>query len=573
MKLENFLENYFPGVAQLKPMPINFYDEPNVFHQDMDLNNIISWPPNVFLILFSILEYTDKYRLIVSPQEHFKWQKKDLDVVKLLSEQWLSLLSHQINFLESRPAFNAPELKKYLSVVFEHGNFPVSVYDLLDRSEFVYACFILLLSVDEAFSTLNLCNEGDLSVINRHMVIRKLFMNEHENLSDNHGQFGFVTLKSNVPQSGLTINNLTQHLTVIKPSVKPKIVTNTIQRNVYNKKSYNILILPWPMEISHEAFLETIDNTNLEMDDYFGFFEYKPELDLKLPDFVSVLISAIKRVRHIDLIVLPECSLSVKTFERFKSFLFEHFGEKAPSLLAGVYGEDNGHIKNSAKLAFIGESKNFDSFEQKKHHRWFLDKNQLRNYNLASALEPNKKWWENISVSRRNLLTLHTLDGIKLCPLICEDLARQEPVAQAVRAVGPNLVVSLLLDGPQLSNRWPGKYAAVLSDDPGSSVLTLTALGMTLRATGLGHPPSREVALWSEPGKGAESLILDDDAAGIVIELEMKDEKMWTMDGRDKIKPVLRKICHTSIQFDNPSQSVIMLKQSLIKELKRGGLL
>ena len=165
------------------------------------------------------------------------------------------------------------------------------------------------------------------------------------------------------------------------------------------------------------------------------------------------------------------------------------------------------------------------------------------------------------------------MDGIKLCPLICEDLARQEPVAQAVRAVGPNLVVSLLLDGPQLSNRWPGKYAAVLSDDPGSSVLTLTALGMTLRATGLGHPPSREVALWSEPGKGAESLILDDDAAGIVIELEMKDEKMWTMDGRDKIKPVLRKICHTSIQFDNPSQSVIMLKQSLIKELKRGGLL
>ncbi len=84
--------------------------------------------------------------------------------------------------------------------------------------------------------------------------------------------------------------------------------------------------------------------------------------------------------------------------------------------------------------------------------------------------------------------------------------------------MGPNFVVCLLLDGPQLSNRWPGKYAAVLADDPGSSVLSLTALGMTLRATGLGHPPSREVALWSEPGQGSETLILDDGAAGIVIE-------------------------------------------------------
>lgn len=573
MKFSNFIDNYFPGVTTLASAPIKFYDDPTVFHHTVDLNKIVSWPPNVFLILYSILEYTDKYRLIVSPQDHFRWKKEDLSMVTIVSNQWKELLRHQVNFLDNRPSFNAPELKKYLSVVFGNENFSESVYDLLNRKEFIHALFIIILSVDEAFSALNLCDETEMNVISRHIVIRKLFMNEHENLSDSHGQFGFVTLKSNVPQSGLTINNLTQHLTVIKPSVKPKIVTNTIQRNTYNKRSYNVLVLPWPMEISHEAFVATQNDNTLEMDEYFGFFEYKPEQDLKLQEFISALISAVKRVKHIDLIVLPECALSVKAFDKFQKLLFEIFGEKSPSLLAGVYGDDNNYIKNSAKLAFIGESKDFDSFEQKKHHRWFLDRNQLRNYNLSSCLEPNRKWWENISVSRRNLLTLHTLDGIKLCPLICEDLARQEPVAQAVRAVGPNLVVCLLLDGPQLSNRWPGKYAAVLSDDPGSSVLSLTALGMTLRATGLGHPPSREVALWSEPGCGSETLILDDNSAGIVIELEMKDEGMWTMDGRHKIKPVLRKIIHTSIPFDNPSHSVIMLKQTLIKELRRGGLL
>jgi 5-methylcytosine-specific restriction enzyme A len=51
-----------------------------------------------------------------------------------------------------------------------------------------------------------------------------------------------------------------------------------------------------------------------------------------------------------------------------------------------------------------------------------------------------------------------------------------------MRSVGPNLVVALLMDGPQLTARWPARYASVLADDPGSSVLTLTSLGMCLRS-------------------------------------------------------------------------------------------
>jgi hypothetical protein len=66
--------------------------------------------------------------------------------------------------------------------------------------------------------------------------------------------------------------------------------------------------------------------------------------------------------------------------------------------------------------------------------------------------------------------------------LICEDLARQDPAAELVRAVGPNLLVALLMDGPQLANRWPARYAAVLAEDPGTSILTLTSLGMVERS-------------------------------------------------------------------------------------------
>ncbi|HFG1845353.1 TPA: hypothetical protein ACGF3Z_003611, partial [Vibrio cholerae] len=390
------------------------------------------------------------------------------------------------------------------------------------------------------------------------------------NLADNNTQFGFVTFKTSVPQTGLTINNLCHNLTFIKPSVKPRVVANKLENASFDKKSYNILFLPWPLEVDSGSFNRS-QNKIIQTDDYFDFFDYSPTNEIKISHFYSALISTIERVGKIDLIVLPECAINDKMFNRLKEVLYNAFRENSPSLLAGIYGVDekNSCAKNAAKLAFIGETRDFDSVEQKKHHRWFLDRNQLRAYNLAGALDPGKKWWENISVDRRNLLIVHTLNGVRLCPLICEDLARQEPVAQAVRSTGPNLVVSLLLDGPQLKGRWPGKYSAVLSDDPGASVFSVTALGMTMRSTGLGNAPSRGVALWSEPNKGSETLELAEDGIGLIVELEICEDDMWSMDGRVKKKPVLRKKFHSSIplEFDAP---VNYLKSYLDKVVRKG---
>ena len=43
-----------------------------------------------------------------------------------------------------------------------------------------------------------------------------------------------------------------------------------------------------------------------------------------------------------------------------------------------------------------------------------------------------------------------------------------------MHAIGPNLVFTLLMNGPQLKTRWPARYAKILADDPGSSVLSIT---------------------------------------------------------------------------------------------------
>jgi hypothetical protein len=64
---------------------------------------------------------------------------------------------------------------------------------------------------------------------------------------------------------------------------------------------------------------------------------------------------------------------------------------------------------------------------------------------------------------------------------MCEDLAQSDNVAEVIRSVGPALVITPLLDGPQLASRWAARYASVFADDPGSAVLTLTSFGLAQR--------------------------------------------------------------------------------------------
>ena len=126
--------------------------------------------------------------------------------------------------------------------------------------------------------------------------------------------------------------------------------------------------------------------------------------------------------------------------------------------------------------------------------------------------------------------------------LICEDLARQDPVTEVVRAVGPNLVFALLMDGPQLRNRWPSRYASVLAEDPGCSVLSLTSLGMSTRSrpnrdTGDAVDKSRTIGLWRDAIYGEREIALSDGQDACVLSLVCRTEPEWTIDGRLDSKP------------------------------------
>jgi hypothetical protein len=105
-------------------------------------------------------------------------------------------------------------------------------------------------------------------------------------------------------------------------------------------------------------------------------------------------------------------------------------------------------------------------------------------------------------------------------------------VADLVRRIGPSLVVALLLDGPQLATRWPSRYASVLADDPGSTVLTLTSYGMAARSRPAGRRPSRVVAHWNSRGDGLREIELAPGATGILLSTRREPTTLWTADGR-----------------------------------------
>ncbi len=170
---------------------------------------------------------------------------------------------------------------------------------------------------------------------------------------------------------------------------------------------------------------------------------------------------------------------------------------------------------------------------QKKHHPWKLTESQVKQYGLGAVLSPFREWWEFVEVSDRKLNFVSMSADLVLCVLICEDLARPDPVAGLVRAVGPNLVIALLMDGPQTKERWAARYATVLADDPGCSVLSLTSLGMSeISRPTAGLSRSRVVAMWKDAFGSATEMEVPVGYEAIAVSLSTKYCEEYTADGR-----------------------------------------
>jgi hypothetical protein len=305
----------------------------------------------------------------------------------------------------------------------------------------------------------------------------------------------------------------------------------------------NLLLLPWPMLVRSSDFRPVEGSVRRLAREPFGFFAYAPHerLDLDLVD--RMLVGAREEVDHVDVVVLPESSIDQDEVDDLEAVLdshgvtYLHAGirgrPRAPGLLPRnwVHTGVNPRLQKGSAGSPGSSTGQWFHIRQLKHHRWSLDQSQIAQYHLGGTLHPHIRWWEAMELPRRSVQFVE-IGELTLVSLVCEDLAEQDEVAEVIRNVGPTVLVTLLLDGPQLSSRWAARYASVFADDPGSAVLTLTSYGMVERCRPHGHDVAPIVALWRDPAGGTRQIALEPGAQGVLLAVCGDTATRRSADGR-----------------------------------------
>ena len=365
-----------------------------------------------------------------------------------------------------------------------------------------------------------------------------------------------VLAKQHTPLKGATFRSLSHHLALYHPNDIEARWINPIHHTIEEgpqRETLNLLLLPWPTHLEAEDFQAVqVLGSRTDGTSSPGYFRYEPK-DCDPPDrfaakLTQALANAQKQAGAIDAIVLPELALTKEQYDVAEEIAFE----ARCILICGLRQAAKSSEEWDANLSILQPAGAFRGPEkapnpddpllgnlrlfQPKHHRWLLDRAQIVNYQLGACLPPSRGCWEHIKL-RKRVLHFLTVNAMTWTVLVCEDLARQDPAADLIRAVGPNLLIALLMDGPQLSGRWPARYASVLAEDPGTSVLTLTSLGMAERSRpivqdGQRAAPSRVIALWRDAVEGEIQIAMDPDEDACVLSLECRLLTEYCADGR-----------------------------------------
>ncbi len=498
------------------------------------------WPADVFAVALALLEKSGGYTNLgthvrpygESVRSRDAWLKRTKNAGLKWRRLWIKGLC-------------PPFAESNWQTVMQHWNTPVAeIRNCPTKPELCIALFNLVAITDEAFAGVGLIPFDKRPPAERDFWMESeiLLDPEADPESDLEGFEGGSTLcahlhptrlrvlpKSQIPISGLSVRSLTSHIALCPPiDIAARWYSQWFEENQNDQGHCNLLLIPWPFEISPTQFRAVsgpLKPSGLAAEGIARWFEYLPNQPSigTIVSLVEKLVSkAIERVGTLHAVVLPELSLTEEQFDHVCAMLIP----KGIGIIAGVLAkndeDDETWPLNTAVAIFPSEFSGNCRFVQAKHHRWRLDEKQIVRYGLSSQLDPAKDWWEAISVNQRNINFLKLRSWLSVSVLICEDLARVDPVGRFVRTVAPDLVIALLLDGPQLGTRWPAHHAMVLADDPGSSVLTLTSLGMIKLSTmteSIGDECKPVIALWRDPIRGVAEISLPKNAEGAVLTL------------------------------------------------------
>lgn len=350
-----------------------------------------------------------------------------------------------------------------------------------------------------------------------------------------------VQPKSLLPTVGAGTRVFSKYLALIRPRglVRTQWAVNTQLPSPKLEMNLNVLVVPFPTKIEKGEIRVTERRNGRGSVNVFmprqTWLEDKP-----FRDFMSNCSGLVRKIKeksqNIHAIVLPEFALNKARFQEFADDIKQDIPE-LEFIISGTRQNCEIVPKNGNYIwirKFVAGDTGFhtsqdDYFElsQSKHHRWKLDGRQIKDNSLQmDALGGLNELphWEDFVGRPREMNFLAFRQQSAFCGVICEDLARSEPCHEIIRAVGPNLIFGLLMDGPQIEGRWSGKYASLFADDHGCAVMTVSSLGM-VRKSQEGRSAkerSHAVVYFHSPymPEGSKSFCCKFDDEGVFIRLE-----------------------------------------------------
>jgi hypothetical protein len=489
-------------------------------------DELLQWPADVFALAGTVLRRTHAYRFAVSPPAGRHWPPRPHwnDVVSQAAEHWCGWVDDPIS---EPPTL----LTEAWALLCKESGTPAA--DVRDGSHWalVEALLTLLAVSDEANAGL----AGTIGPVrldgSRHRGRATELLARTGSLSRIPTHRLRVLPKVRTPPSGISFRSLSRYLCLRDPSVDVSWHKAPARRAGSRQQHSNVLLLPWPLRIRSRDFRPRPGSVQRSENEPFGTFDFDPAEPFDLGLVEEAVRSALDEVDVLDAVVFPESAVPAEVLGPLE-VLLARYGVTV--LLAGVREKCDDPLRQPANWVHLGVHVGgcWAQYRQNKHHRWFLDESQIIQYQLGGALHPGVRWWEAMEVPPRSLQVLELGDGLTLVAVICEDLARLDEVAELLRDIGPTLVVTILLDGPQLASRWTARYASVLADDPGSSVLTLSAAGMVHRSRPPGMPPSSVIALWKDATRGLREIELAPGSSGVLMSMASTRARRRAADGR-----------------------------------------
>ncbi|MES2644677.1 MAG: hypothetical protein V4850_34635 [Myxococcota bacterium] len=507
-----------------------------------------TWPPDLFALAARILERTGAHVHIVNhwPLDAGGREGDWRAEVALNADDWLRRLGpasrNWTRLLFGAERVRVPPPMPVLSwwaELCEAWDTPLAMLRANERPRLLQALMGLLAVSDEVCAGVGF-GARNAPFLDLALLVLQLQQDALSVCLEVHPSKARVLPKQHTPQRGMTLRSLSVHLALADDHDLAAVWHQFPGARA--RSEMHLLLLPWPLKVDASQFVihKQPNDHRCALPAPYGFFRFCPTIDpaIAAREVDEALERALRTVGHIDAIVLPELALTTTAFDAVQATITAR--DPGMLLISGVWGRAgadrrlSNHVLVSVPTDGVDGGVFRQRVTQRKHHRWCLDRSQLEQYGLTDALDPGRLWWEHSEAAARELNFITVDDWLTFCPLICEDLARQDPAADVIRAVGPNLVIALLMDGPQLPSRWPGRYASILAEDPGSSVLTLTSLGMSARSVPKEGfvPRNRVIGLWRDAINGEKLLELPEGSDALVLSIAPELREEWTADGR-----------------------------------------